>query len=92
MKGIIKAKADARISKFPKRQQLYYIYRTVMNRRNFEYHFKHLISYFLLCRNRKKNEDLRNMSGKRDLYLNKAIIKLKNDLDIVKLLSRANVV
>ena len=63
-----------------------------MNRRNFEYSFKNLLSYFLLCRNYKKNSDLRHGPAKRDLYLNKAIGKLREDMDIVKLLNRAQVV
>ena len=89
MKDKLKEKSNARISKFPKRQQLYYIYRTVMNWRNFEYQYKHLLEYFLLCRNRKKINDLRRGPAKRDLYLNRAIGKLKKDMDIVKLLNRA---
>ena len=63
-----------------------------MNRRNFEYHFKHLIEYFMFCRKYKKIENLRSGPSKRDLYLNKAIAKLKEDMDIVKYLNRAQVV
>ena len=63
-----------------------------MNRRNFEYRFKNLCSYFLLCRNYKKNNDLRRGPAKRDLYLNRAIVKLKEDMDIVHYLNQAQVV
>ena len=54
-----------------------------MNRRNIEYKTKHVIMYFLCCRNRKKIRDLNTETGKRDLYLNKITKKLKDDMDIV---------
>merc|ERR1719464_866256 len=92
MKKLIKAKATQDISNYPKRQQLYYIYRTIMNRRNFEYTFRHLLKYFLYCRNCKKNNSLKSGAAKRDLYLNRAIVKLRDDRSITKLLSRAQIV
>ena len=92
MKKTLKAKANQDISTYPKRQQLYYIYRTIMNRRNFEYTFRHLINYFLHCRSCKKNSSLKLGVAKRDLYLNRAIVKLQHDMSVTKLLSRAQIV
>jgi len=63
-----------------------------MNRRNFEYTFRHLIKFFLNCRNCKKNSSLKSGAARRDLYLNRAIVKLRSDRSITKLLSRAQIV
>ena len=88
---IMKKKAKQDISTKPKRQQLFYIYKRIMNRRNFEYSLRHILNYFISCRQCKKNESLREGASKRDLYLNRAIVKLKNDMSVTKLLSRAQV-
>ena len=92
LKHIMKEKSKQDISTFPKRQQLFYIYKTIMNRRNFEYSLRHIFTFFLRCRNCKKNDALRHGPSKRDLYLNRAIGKLKNDMSVNKLLSRAQIV
>ena len=63
-----------------------------MNRRNFEYSLRHLCTFFLRWRRCRKDEKLRSGPGKRDLYLNRAIVKLKNDMSVSKLLSRAQIV
>ena len=84
MKDLIRDASNRPISKRPKRQQLYFIYKMIMNRRNFEYSLRNALRYYFNCRSssslNKKNKD------KRDLYLNKGINKLKDDLDIVQLL------
>ena len=54
-----------------------------MNRRNIEYKSKHVIMYYLCCRNRKKLDDMNTKADKRDLYINKITKKLKDDMDIV---------
>ena len=84
--------AKQNISISPKRQQLYYIYRTVMNRRNFEYSLKHLFNYFFKFRMCRKNDSLRQGEARRDLFMNRAIKKLKNSLSVIKLLSMAQMV
>ena len=63
-----------------------------MNRRNFEYSLRHLFNYFLRFRKCRKNDKLRGGPAKRDLYLNRAIVKLKKDMSVSKLLSRAQIV
>ena len=92
MKQTLKEKSLQNIGSTPKRQQLFYIYRLIMNRRNFEYSLKHLFKYFCLCRSLRRNDKLRQGPAKRDLYLNRAIVKLKKDMSIVKLLNRAQIV
>ena len=92
MKMILKNKVKQDISKYPKRQQLYYVYRTIINRRNFEYTLKNLFSYFFLCRNCSKREKLWRGPAKRDLYLNRAIVKLNKDMGVMDLLFRAHIV
>jgi len=60
MKKSMKAAADRDppVSKKPKRQQLYWIYKTVMNRRNFKYSLGQTFKYFCcrfccrICRSR----------------------------------------
>ena len=91
-KKSLKEKAKQKISNKPKRQQLYHIYRTIMNRRNFEYSLRHLMSFFIKFRMCRKIDNLRQGNAKRDLYLNRAIKKLKNGLSVTKLLSVAQMV
>ena len=77
------------VSKIPKRQQLYWIYKTVMNRRNFEYGVKHTIQFYLYCRkwrNPKVKDKWRSSGARRDWLMNKAKDRLNTDMDVVKLL------
>ena len=75
------------ISKRPKRQQLYYLYRIIMNRRTFEYSLRHVFQYYLRCFYCRSREALRRIAdGKRELYYERASRKLQKDLDIVTLL------
>ena len=79
------------VSKVPKRQQLYWIYKTVMNRRNFEYGVKHTCEYYLKCRrwrNPKEKDAEGNMRWKsngarRDWLMNRAKNRLNTDLDVI---------
>ena len=82
------------ISKRPKRQQLYWIYKMVMNRRNFEYTFRNGMNYYLWkcrhargcpCRSGKSVKELN--APKRDLQLKKARRRLIKELDIVRLIN-----
>ena len=92
VKKTLKTRAHQNISTYPKRQQLYYIYKTIMNRRTFEYSLRHLMKYFLFCRQLKSNDKMKKGPSKRDMFLNRAIVKLKEDMSIMKLLSRAQIV
>ena len=58
-----------------------------MNRRNFEYSLRHLFKYFLGCRNCRNNKSLKYGPSKRDLYLNRIIVKLKSALSVNSLLT-----
>ena len=59
----------------------------IMNRRNFDYSLKKAMQYFCKCRNFRSSKFLKEKpESKVDLYLNKGIEKLKEDLDIVQLL------
>ena len=58
----------------------------IMNRRNFEYNLRHTLNYFLRCNNRRNLRSLKAKANMRDLYLNKGINYLAEDLDIVQFL------
>ena len=59
----------------------------IMNRRNFEYSLRNALRYYFNCNQYRSFESLKKKNkDKRDLYLNKGISKLKEDLDIVQLL------
>ena len=59
----------------------------IMNRRNFDYSLKKTMQYFCKCNNFRSSKFLKEKpKSKVDLYLNKGIEKLKEDLDIVQLL------
>ena len=55
----------------------------IMNRRNFEYRFKDAINYFVRCNPCRKLSSIKNANNMRDVYLNKGIKYLAEDLDIV---------
>ena len=75
------------ISSQPKRQQLYYLYKMIINRRTFEYGLRHVFRYYLKCIFCRSRNTLRKVAdGKRDIYFDRASRKLKKDLDIVTLL------
>ena len=92
IKKILKEKAKQDIGVIPKRQRLFFMYKSIMNRRNFEYTLRHMFNYFSRCRFCKKNDTLRHGPSKRDMYLNRAIGKLKSDMSVKKLLNRAQIV
>lgn len=59
----------------------------IMNRRNFDYSLKKAMKYFFKCNSFRSSKFLKEKpESKVDLYLNKGIEKLKEDLDIVQLL------
>ena len=71
----------------PKRQQLFYIYHLILNRRKFIYDKCNSASYFF-CRFgcMRSESSLKNLkTGKQDFLLNKGTRKLKRDLDILEL-------
>ena len=80
------------ISTRPKRQQLFWIYKMIMNRRNFEYTFTDGIKYYFWkiihmrgcpCRSNKSYKELK--MPKKDIQLKKARKRLMEELDIVRL-------
>ena len=84
MKNAMTQASNRPISKRPKRQQLYYIYKMIMNRWNFEYSLNQAIKYFFKCNNFRSAKWLKEKPQRKvDLFLNKGIEKLKWDLDIV---------
>ena len=75
------------LSRKPKRQQLYYLYRIIMNRRKFHYTLKHVFKYYFKCIWCRSNKAIRQLNdGKRDLYYGRAERKLAKDLDVITLL------
>ena len=59
----------------------------IMNRRNFDYSLKQAIKYFWKCNDLRSKKFLKKSpQTKVDLYLDKGIKRLKEDLDIVQLL------
>ena len=80
------------ISRSPKREQLYYIYKIVVNRRNLNYTMLDVIRFYyggyfkwasFCCR---KRSTIKHDDNEQDRLMNKAIRKLHRDMDIVKLL------
>lgn len=67
------------VSKKPKRQQLYWIYKTVMNRRNFRYSVGATFSYFFtfrFCRSQRYTDEhgkerFRSKNSRRDYLFDK---------------------
>ena len=58
-----------------------------MNRRTFEYTFRHVFNYYFKCLSCRTNSSLRNFKdGKREIYYQRAENKLRKNLDIVQLL------
>ena len=75
------------ISIKPKKQQMYYLYKMIMNRRTFEYKMRHTIRYYFRCFCLRSNKSLKEVyDGKRDVYFNLASRKLDKDLDVITLL------
>ena len=58
LKKAIRAQLKLPISKKPKRQQLYYLYKMIMNRRMFVYSLQHVFRYFLKCYFCRSNKSL----------------------------------
>ena len=59
----------------------------IINRRTFEYGFRHVFRYYLKCFCCRSHKSLKQThDGKRDMYFDRASRKLKKDLDIVTLL------
>ena len=87
MKELLKIESTKNISIMPKRKQLYYLYKIITNRLNFEYNLLHTFAYFGKCLHCRKKKSLKNVqTWKRDFYLNRGQEKLNKDLDIVQLL------
>ena len=82
------------VSARPKRQQLYWIYKMIMNRKNFEYNLKDGITYYwwkiIHCRGcpcRPKGDRKTLKAPKKDIQFQKAKKRLLDELDIVKIVS-----
>ena len=90
MKKLLKDDEKEAISKKPKRQQLYKLFKLIINRKDFQYSYFHAFERYLRCfrcKSRKSLKAYRNgKDGMRHLYFKKAKTKLKQDLDISGLL------
>ena len=83
------------ISKKPKKQQLYYLYKLILNRRSFTYRWAETLllwSRKLFCCCSKKCIEKRckksfKTAEKKEKFFKKGKDNLKNDLDIVRLVS-----
>ena len=87
MKDAIRKQLKMPISSKPKKQQLYYLYKMIMNRRTFEYKMRHTLRYYFKCFCLRSNKSLKQIKdGKRDVYFDLASRKLDKDLDVITLL------
>ncbi len=78
------------INEKPKRHSLYYIYHLLLNQRRFVYTTCNVLRYVFCCLICRKSKSLRFLKGgKRDFELNKGMVKLNRDLDIVNFLELA---
>ena len=87
---MLKESEHIAISKKPKRQQLYNLYKLIVNRKMLEYTTYHIYEQYFRClcyksRHKLKNSNLSKI-GKRHVYFRKAKERLNNDLDIAGLL------
>ena len=84
MKNGIKEEEKKLISKTPKRQQLYWIYKMILNRSKFEYSLRHYFEYYLKCFHCRSRRSLTQIkAGKRHVLYDKASKKYDKSLDIV---------
>ena len=87
------------VSKKPKRQQLYYVYTMLMNRKTLEYTFTNALMYALWlvrscrCCPFRTSKSMKLLKAPRaDVYMNKAEARISQDLDIVKLIDKMHTV
>ena len=59
MKDAIRKQLKMPISVKPKKQQLYYLYKMIMNRRTFEYKMRHTLRYYCKCFCLRSNKSLK---------------------------------
>ena len=59
MKDAIRKQLKMPISVKPKKQQLYYLYKMIMNRRTFEYKMRHTLRYYCKCLCLRSNKSLK---------------------------------
>ena len=94
IKEEFKGQSKKSFSNRPKRQQLFWIYKMIMNRKNFQYTFADGIKYYFWkiknvrgcpCRSNKSFKELR--MPKKDIQLKKARKRLMEELDIVRLVN-----
>ena len=84
MKRLLKESEQTAISKHPKRQQLYKLYKLIVNRKKFQYYAFHGFEEYFRCLCFKSKSSLKRHGkvGKRHLYFRKATERLNHDLDI----------
>ena len=90
MKKMLKECEFIAISTKPKRQQLYKLYKLILNRKMLEYNTFHAFEEYFRCLCRKSKHSLKDQTktknGKRHLYFRKARERLIQDMDISGLL------
>ena len=82
------------ISRKPKRQQLYFLYKLMMNRKRFEDSFKNrlfncLVTPFFCCPRKfdaKKKQNKLSIAHRQEMMFQKGQRKLQHDLDIVRII------
>ena len=90
MKKMLKDSEQIAISEKPKRQQLYKLYKLILNRVMFKYGPFHSFEEYLRCICYKSKKSLKSKmkskAGMRHFYFKKAHARLNHDLDIAGLL------
>ena len=87
---MLKESESVAISSKPKRQQLYELYKLILNRKMLEYNAFHAFEEYFRCFFCRSKQSLKYKTkgniGKRHLYFRKAKERLAQDLDISGLL------